>query len=300
MILLCLLPGCGDTRQKDNARYGLHVQRGVEAYTRGNYHRALMAFEKALQFNTSDPQIHLYLGELYDDYLGDKLKAIEFYREFLKRSQDEKLKARVEKWITQAEKDAVGESAETGLVAPEDPDAELKAMRTKAAQALLSSERYRARVHELESALNDRGRPPVLPWLVAVIGAAAAVAVIVLARLGRFPGAKRPVVAAGEKPTLKERAILGRYFWVENEFNLGTLAISREHRKIRVESRSISTNSRSIGYGSIEQDTLKADLTNESGLTAHTLFQFSPDATSFTATWTDELGPGKAIGVREQ
>jgi len=296
LLLLLVVSGCGDTR----ARYGVHMQRGVEAYGRGDYERALIAFEKALQFHKDDPQVHLYIGELCDDYLHDKLRAIAYYNEFLKRSRDETLNARVREWIAQAEAEAVGEQPSTDLVASDDPKAELKELRTKLVQALMLNEKYGDRVHELEAAQDDKAGPPRLPWVIAALCGAAVLAVVVVAWLGRLPGMKRPVPVPVEHPVLKERAILGRYFWVENEFNLGTLAIARENRKIRLESRSLSTNARSTGYGSLDKDTLTADLTDERGLTATMHFRFAHDGMSFTAEWTDDLGPGVAIGVRER
>lgn len=302
-ILLCVLiaPGCGKSRDKDAlARYSIHMQRGVEAYGRADYKRALIAFQKALQFNVDDPRVYLYLGELYDDCLGDKLKAIAYYNEFLKRSKDKKLNEWVTKWIAQAEADAAGETPGTDLVIPGDLETELKELRTKHAQALMLKEKYRVRVRELEAASGTRIRPQLLPWLIAGILGGAAVAVLVLARMGWLGGGKRPVQKAAKEPVLDESLIVGRYFWVENEFNLGTVAIAQEDGRIRVESTSLSTNARSIGYGSLEKDTLRTELTDESGLTAPTVFRFSPDGMSFTAEWTDDLGPGMAIGVRER
>ena len=102
------------------------------------------------------------------------------------------------------------------------------------------------------------------------------------------------------QPRLDEQLVVGRYFWVENEFNLGTVSIDRENGQLRVESTSLSTNARSVGFGRLDKDTLKTELTDESGLKAPTMFRFAPDGMSFTAEWTDDLGPGVAIGVRER
>ena len=302
-ITLCVLlaPGCRSSRD-ETARYGVHMRRGIEAYERADYKRALIAFQKALQFNKDDPSVYLYIGELYDDYLGDKLKAIQYYNEFLKRSKDEELNEQVRDWVAQAEADAAGEPSGADLVVPTDPEAELKEVRSKLAQALMLKNKYRDRVRELEAAGTPRSRPSLLPWLVAALLGGAAVAVLVLARwgwLGLGP-AKQPPAEAPAQPVLDENLIVGRYFWVENEFNLGTVAIAHENGKLRVESTSLSTNARSIGYGALENDTLKAELTDESGLSAPTVFRFAPDGMSFTAEWTDDLGPGMAIGVRER
>jgi len=299
VILLCALlaPGCGRSRADT---HGVHMQRGVEAYTRGDYKRALSAFEKALQFNKNDPQTYLFIAELYDDYLGNKLEAIAFYREFLKRSQDKKLNARVRQWIAEAEADVAGETPGTDLVMPEDPETELKELRTRHARTLILLDKYRARVGELEAAPAAHRRVQRLPWLVAAALSVTAAAVVLVARMGWVPRRRRVVQEPAPTSELDQRLILGRYFWVENEFNLGTVAIAKEDGKIRVESTSLSTNARSVGYGSLEKDALKVELADDTGLTAPTVFRFSPDGMSFTAEWTDDLGPGMAIGVRER
>jgi len=309
-VLLCVLlaPGCGSSDDKDSGgRYRLHMQRGVQAYTRGDYKQALTYFHKALQFNKDDPHVYLFIGELYDDYIEDKLKAIDYYKGFLKRSDDEELNARVREWIAQAEAAAAGVTPDTGLVTPEDPEAERQKLLAKYARALNTIgtlekqlEGVRSRLRELEGGGAGRTRPSLLPWLLAGIIGGAAVAVLLVTRMGWLPRRKRPVQHALEAPVLDEEQILGRYFWVENEFNLGTVAIAQENGKIRVESTSLSTNSRSIGYGMLEQDSLRVELTDESGLMAPTVFRFAPDGMSFTAEWTDDLGPGVAIGVRER
>jgi hypothetical protein len=174
-------------------------------------------------------------------------------------------------------------------------------VRSKLAQALMLKNKYRDRVRELEAAGTPRARPSLVPWILAALFGGAAAAVLVLARWGWLgAAARRAPVRAPVQPALDEALIVGRYFWVENEFNLGTVAIAHENGKLRVESTSLSTNARSVGYGSLEKDTLKAELTDESGLSAPTVFRFAPDGMSFTAEWTDDLGPGMAIGVRER
>lgn len=301
-LMLCLLvsPGCGSRDKETNRRYGIHVQRGVEAYTRGDYRDALKFFQKALQFNTDDPQVYLYIGELYDDYLGDKLKAIEYYKRFLERSSDEELNAWVKEWIADAEAAAAGVAPQTDLVTGGDPEAQRKELLAKYARALNTIRALEKQLAARESEKVVATQPDRLPWVLGGIVAGAVVAVLLVAWIGRLRGRLRPAGPSAEGPVLGQEQILGRYFWVENEFNLGTLAIAREDGKIHIESTSLSTKSRSVGYGSLEENALSVDLTDESGLTAPTVFRFAPDGMSFTAEWTDDLGPGMAIGVRER
>ena len=301
-IVLCVLAvvGCG-TSSDTGRRYSIHLQRGIEAYERGDYGRALNAFRKALQFNPDDPKLYLYIAELYDDYLKDKLKAIDYYNRFLERSKDEQLNEWVKEWIAQAEADLAGETPGSELVTTEDPGQKVRELQAKLAQALMVVDKYRAQVGEPKSTPSTKARAPLVPWLVAGLCGGVAVAVLVLAYMGWLGAGGRVALRRRPKePALDEQLVVGRYFWVENEFNLGTVSIDRENGRLRVESTSLSTNARSVGYGRLDKDTLKAELTDESGLKAPTVFRFAPDGMSFTAEWTDDLGPGVAIGVRER
>jgi len=301
-IVLCVLAAVGCGRSGNTGRrYTIHLQRGVEAYERGDYKRALNAFHKALQFNPDDPKLHLYIAELYDDYLDDKLKAIDYYNRFLERSKDEQLNEWVREWIAQAEADLAGEAPGSELVATEEPEKKIRELQARLAQALMVVDKYRAQVGEIESTPSTRTRAPLVPWLVAGLCGGVAVAVLVLAHIGWLgTGAIAVLRRRPKEPALDEQLVVGRYFWVENEFNLGTVLIDHENGRLRVESTSLSTNARSVGYGRLDKDTLKAELTDESGLKAPTVFRFAPDGMSFTAEWTDDLGPGVAIGVRER
>jgi tetratricopeptide (TPR) repeat protein len=303
-LLLCVLlaPGCGSRDAETGRRYGIHLQRGVEAYTRGDYGQALKLFQRALQFNKDDPEVYLYIGELYDDYLADKLKAIEYYKKFLERSRDAELNTWVKEWIADAEAAAAGVAPETDLVTSGDPEVQRKELLAKYARALNKIRALEKQVaaYESERTAGGRGQPPRLPWLLGSLVAGGAAAALLVAWIARLRRPTQPLKPAAEAPALDQEQVLGRYFWVENEFNLGTLAIAREDTRIRIESASLSTKARSVGYGSLENNALSVDLMDESGQTAPTVFRFALDGMSFTAEWTDDLGPGMAIGMRER
>ena len=305
-LLLCslILAGCGKSREAGQ-RYTLHMQRGVEAYARGDYGRALSAFQKALEFDKDAAHPYLYIAELHDDYLDDKLEAIIWYREFLKRSSDEALDERVKKWISEAETHVAG-IAPSDHEAGDGSQADPEQLKQKLANALIArdaerkaKERSLERLRQLEGGGGGRTRPQLFPWLLAGLLDAGIIAVLVV-RTERVPLKQWLRVRRARGPTLKDSQVAGRYFWVENEFNLGSVSIVSGEGKLRVESISHSTNSCSTGYGSLVRNTLKVELTNNSGLQAPTTFRFAPDGMSFTAEWTDDLGPGMAIGVRER
>jgi tetratricopeptide (TPR) repeat protein len=291
-----LAGGCGEPRSR-LAQYSVHVQRGMEAYGRADYRRALYSFEKALEFQPDSPEAHLYVGELYDDYLDDDLEAIKHYRRFMELSTDDALKAKVAKWIEQAEADAAGRPPDRQPVTPTDVEEELRNLRRQHVELL---EKYRQLSGRPPASPAAKSRPQMLPWIMAAVLAGACGAILLSVRMGWLAGPRRPAAAAPERPAVDAGLLVGRYFWVENEFNLGTILIDRDGDKLRVESTALSTNARSVGYGTLERDTLETEMTDESGLKAPTVFRFAPDGMSFTAEWTDDLGPGMAIGVRER
>jgi len=293
LLATLVASGCG-TASNGRTRHDLHVQRGIEAYGRGDYERALYSFQRALQFDPDSPDTYLYIGQLYDDYLNDNARAIAYYEAFISRSHDAKLIDSVKQWIAKAQADI----AAGGEELPPETLAELEEAyaQLQAKYAKVITEPQGAPVVTEPAAQ----RAPLLPWLVAGVLGGIAIAVFVLARIG-WLGARAGVArTAPSGPGLDHDAVVGRFFWVENEFNLGTMAIAKEDKKLRIESTSLSTNARSVGYGTLENDTLRVELTDESGLKAPTVFRFAADGNSFTAEWSDDLGPGVAIGVRER
>jgi len=294
-VLLALLVGaaCGKPR-KDSARHRIHIQRGTDAYDRGDYDRALYSFQRALQFDPDAPETYLYIGQLYDDYLNDNAEAIAYYEAFVERSRDEKLIGWVKQWIAKAQADIAAGREEPLPETPSELEQAYRDLQAKYAKVLTEQQQAPAVAKETVN------RPQLLPWLLAGLFGAVAAAVLVLARVGWVRTGARAAAGAPPGPVLNHDAVVGRFFWVENEFNLGTLSIAEENGRLRVESTSLSTNARSVGYGTLDKDTLRAELVDDSGLKAPTAFRFAADANSFTAEWADDLGPGIAIGMRER
>ncbi|MBN1916731.1 MAG: tetratricopeptide repeat protein [Verrucomicrobia bacterium] len=294
-LLLALLvgTGCGESRDR-RARAGIHVQRGIEAYGRGDYDRALYSFQRALQFDPDRPETYLYIGQLYDDYLNDNASAITYYDAFLERTQDKELADWVKQWIAKAQADIAIGSEQPVPETPSELEQAFSELQEKYARAITEG-------RETPAATERPGsQPQLLPWLLAAIFGGLAVAVFVLARFGWLGRRTRVAEAGPSGPVLRPDAVVGRFFWVENEFNLGTVLVAEEDGRLRVESTSLSTNARSIGYGTLDNGVLSTELTDESGLKAPTVFRFAQDGNSFTAEWADDLGPGIAIGVRER
>ncbi len=101
VFLMIVLTGCG---QKGNQSDDL-VQQGVKCVEAGKYDEALELYKKAVVLHPDSDSAYLQMALLYDEYLDDKTNAISAYRKYLKISENEINKRKVEKWIKEATKD---------------------------------------------------------------------------------------------------------------------------------------------------------------------------------------------------
>ncbi|MBU2221078.1 MAG: tetratricopeptide repeat protein, partial [Candidatus Omnitrophica bacterium] len=67
----------------------MHYNLGVFYTQSKEFSRATAEFEKAIELNPDDPYSHYNLGYIYAEYLGNRPKAIENFRKFLKLAKAE-------------------------------------------------------------------------------------------------------------------------------------------------------------------------------------------------------------------
>ena len=101
ILLMILFAGCD---RPGNESIDL-VQQGVKCVESGQYDKALGFYEKAIELHPESDGAYLQMALLYDEYLGDKTNAISAYRKYLKVSENEVNRMKVEKWIREASED---------------------------------------------------------------------------------------------------------------------------------------------------------------------------------------------------
>ena len=90
-----------------------HYNAGLAYDQKQQFDLALIEYEKALEIAPDDADVHYNLAILYDENLGDKRKAIEHYRAYLKFRPDAQDTVKVNYWIKEAQKELRWEE-ETG------------------------------------------------------------------------------------------------------------------------------------------------------------------------------------------
>jgi len=103
-----LLPSCG--RQETGGAKGQkgvvqHYRLATDKYRAGDFDAAITLYEKVLQLDPSFADAHLDLGIIYDDYRGEKGKAIEHYKEYLHLEPKSEKTEMVNRWIQHAEEE---------------------------------------------------------------------------------------------------------------------------------------------------------------------------------------------------
>ncbi|MCX6354752.1 MAG: tetratricopeptide repeat protein [Candidatus Aureabacteria bacterium] len=111
---MALLPSCG--RQETDvgkAKKGVvkHYRLATDKYRAGDFDTAITLYEKVLQLDPSFSDAHLDLGIIYDDYRGDKGKAIEHYKEYLRLEPKSEKAEMVNRWIRHAEEEGLSQAS---------------------------------------------------------------------------------------------------------------------------------------------------------------------------------------------
>jgi tetratricopeptide (TPR) repeat protein len=79
--------------------YNLHYNLGILYLKKLDYARAVDEFEKVIALNKRDFDTYYNLGIIYESFLGDRKKALHYYRQFLKFSPSDIEKEMVKNWI---------------------------------------------------------------------------------------------------------------------------------------------------------------------------------------------------------
>jgi len=85
--------------KSDGERLDFFYNAGCMLMELGEYRKAERAFLRALEMDPGDVDTHYNLGIVYDDGLGDADRARHHYREFLRLSDNEQDRARVDQWL---------------------------------------------------------------------------------------------------------------------------------------------------------------------------------------------------------
>jgi hypothetical protein len=333
ILVQIVASGCSEEKpESPSEKYARHYGLGVEAYKASRYHEALRYFEKALEIEPENADLYLTVATIYEDCLDPsdveeavelKRRAIEYYEEFVEKTDDPAKKKRAREWLENCRKERM--ALEAG-VPPENLKTQDAIEKEAAIEKLESSlieieKKYSLRldkIHELESSVSDlnetienlrvetgtqktksRAIPP-LTW--ALLGLFAIVIMALAYGLRRTPATAQP--ANGPKTvmrkTIPDEKIVGSYVWVESVHNRGMMTIDREENGFHVQTRAINTSAASSGYGKYENNVLKAMLTDKSGEGALMSFEFFEEGRNFVASWEDELGHGSAVGLRNE
>ncbi len=89
--------------KKEDAK--LYYNTALEYQRTGSYKEALSNYEKALELDPLDPDIHYNIAILYDESLGENDKAIYHYRKYLELNPGAEDKSTVIHWIGEAERE---------------------------------------------------------------------------------------------------------------------------------------------------------------------------------------------------
>jgi len=103
LLLGLSLAGCssGKNMIDDNNPFYLH---GLRLRQENKYEEAAAAFEKCLRFSPSSSKAELQLAMLYEDRLGDPVKAIEHYQAYLQKVPQGENSDTVRKWLARVER----------------------------------------------------------------------------------------------------------------------------------------------------------------------------------------------------
>lgn len=77
----------------------MHFNTGVIYMREGRYAGSEKEFMKALQVDPADADTHYNLGVLYDDYIGNRNKALQHFKAYLKFAPEAPDAAQVQSWI---------------------------------------------------------------------------------------------------------------------------------------------------------------------------------------------------------
>ncbi|MBN2190917.1 MAG: tetratricopeptide repeat protein [Candidatus Aureabacteria bacterium] len=93
-----------ESAKTEDAKF--YYNTALECQQTGDYKEALGNYEKALELDPLDPDIHYNIAILYDENLGENSKAAYHYRKYLELNPGAEDKNTVIHWIDEAEREA--------------------------------------------------------------------------------------------------------------------------------------------------------------------------------------------------
>ena len=105
-FLGAMLKTAGVTRSEPDKESLLYQAK--QYYLDGAYKKASSLYEKILILEPNSASATLDLAIIYDDYLGRKDRAVEFYRRYLELEPEAEKKELVEEWMIQAAQESLG------------------------------------------------------------------------------------------------------------------------------------------------------------------------------------------------
>ncbi len=148
--LCTLFAGCNSglnqLSEEDRNPYALKAKEMVQDR---DFRGAAELYRKALRVNPELANIHLELGLLYDDKLGDPISAIYHYRQYLELKPDSPKRPLVENFIDRAKLNLIAKIPQAPLAEPGD----LARIQSEKAALLQENATLQQRVSELEKAL---------------------------------------------------------------------------------------------------------------------------------------------------
>ena len=294
-LALC---GCGDKSDSEKKRDAYH-RRGIRAYRRGEYEKAVKYFEKAIIFNPENPDPYLAAAEIYDDYLDNKALARERYSRYIALSDNDDLKAAALGWIGE---DLTGDQGDT-IVPTEEKiykksieqlnkekrDLKLKitssARRIDKLKQQLAQQKQRTRRYRL-------GR---VALVVVPIGLVLQFLMIVYFRSKQRRRKTAPSDDIREIPINIE----GRYLTLEDGSGIGSVDFKpTAENEIEVTCYNNNSDKISSGTGKLQRDSIDVTLEGGAEQPTQARFEFHDHGATFTAAWRNPDGSSLAVGIK--
>lgn len=171
--LAMLILGCGQSTGLPDAdlERNPHYQKARKMSEQRDYKAAAAFYEKALLASPGQAKLHLEIGLLYDDKLGDPISAIYHYRHYLELQPDSDQRQLVEDFIERAKLSLASKLPQSPIVDP----AELTRLQSEKAALLQENSMLKTRLAEVERTVPSVAPVAPPPAPVPVVAAAAAV-----------------------------------------------------------------------------------------------------------------------------
>ncbi|NQU09735.1 tetratricopeptide repeat protein, partial [bacterium] len=157
-LLLLVAVACGPSAGTavTDGEQNAHWQRAKRLIDRREFADAAAAYRQALRDNPDFASVHLELGLLYDDKLGDPIAAIYHYRQYLELHPGSPKRQVVEDFIERAKLTVAAKLPQSSIVDP----SELGRLQSERAELIRQNSALRARLAELE---HTRAYPAPVP-----------------------------------------------------------------------------------------------------------------------------------------